>query len=189
MHLVVGLGNPGLKYEQTRHNIGFMALDYFADKAGVSFSDSKWEAKVAKVSIGPEQLILTKPETFMNCSGRAVGKICTYYKIVTEKVIVIHDDLDLDLGRIKLVVNRGAGGHNGISSIIQCLGGKNFPRIRAGIGRPDSNSEMPVSSYVLSRFTQAEQEVVDPLLVTISESLELVVKHGTTYAMNHLNRL
>lgn len=189
MHLVVGLGNPGSKYEQTRHNIGFMALDYYANKEGFSFSDSKWEAKVAKAFIGSRQVVFAKPETFMNNSGRAVGKICAYYKIAAEDVIVIHDDLDLDLGRIKLVVNRGAGGHNGITSIIQCLGVKNFTRIRAGIGRPDAHSEMTVSNFVLSKFTNAESQIVDSLLSSIVEAFQLVVGHGITSAMNQVNKI
>ena len=188
MHLVVGLGNPGPKYEQTRHNIGFMALDHFAEKEGFSFTDSKWEAKVAKIHMAKSQVVFVKPETFMNNSGRAVGKICSYYKIVPEDVIVIQDDLDLEFGRLKLVVDRGAGGHNGILSIIQHLGVKHFSRIRAGIGRPATDSGMPVSNFVLAKFTRSEESTRDMLLTSIAESIQLIIDLGAIAAMNQINR-
>lgn len=188
MHLVVGLGNPGKTYEQTRHNIGFMVLDYIAEKEGFAFTDSKWEAKVAKVSFGRRHTLFVKPQTFMNNSGRAVGKICSYYKIVPENIIVIHDDLDLEFGRIKLVVNRGAGGHNGITSIIQHLGGKNFARIRAGIGRPVVKNGMPVSGFVLANFSSAEQATLDGLLTSIAVAVRLILEQGAIETMNLINR-
>ncbi len=188
MHLVVGLGNPGKKYEQTRHNIGFMALDYLAEKEGVNFADSKWEAKVAQVRMGEGKAVFAKPETFMNNSGRAVGKICSYYKIPPENVIVVQDDVDLELGRIKLVVNRGAGGHKGILSIIQHLGVKKISRIRVGIGRPPEDSGMPVSRFVLAKFTSSEQSTLDLLLASVAEGIRLIFEQGAIGAMNQINQ-
>ena len=188
MHLVVGLGNPGKKYERTRHNIGFMALDYLAEREGFVFADSKWEAKVAKVRLGGCHAVFVKPQTLMNNSGRAVGLICSYYKIVPENITVIQDDLDLEFGRIKLVVNRGAGGHKGIISIIEHLGLKDFLRIRAGIGRPSADSGMPVSSFVLAKFTQAELSTRDELLTSIADGIRLILDQGTIAAMNQINQ-
>ena len=188
MHLVIGLGNPGTTYEQTRHNIGFMALDYIADKEGFAFTDSKWEAKIARVRIKGHPALFVKPQTYMNNSGRAVGKICSYYKIVPENITVIQDDIDLEFGRIKLVVNRGAGGHNGIISITQHIGSKEFLRIRVGIGRPPGDSGMAVSNFVLAKFSHLEQVAKEALLDSIDEAVRLILGQGVTSAMNQINR-
>jgi len=188
MHLVVGLGNPGSKYERTRHNIGFMALDHIAEKEGFTFSDSKWEAQIARVRLEGRPVLFVKPQTFMNNSGRAVGKICSYYKIAPEMITVVQDDLDLEFGRIKLVVNRGAGGHNGIISINQHLGSKNFFRIRVGIGRPAGDSDISVSSFVLAKFSQPEHVTTEAVLDSIDKAVRLILSTGAVDAMNEINR-
>lgn len=186
MHMIVGLGNPGRDYSTTRHNIGFIFLDYLADKNGFVFKDSKWQAEVVKDVLWGKPVILAKPQTYMNNSGTAVSQIFRYYQIEIENLIVVHDDLDLELGRIKIVTDRGSGGHNGIRSIIQHLGGvKEFVRIRVGIGRPDS--EVSVSNYVLSRFNLEEQKSMDQRLLEIEDAVCLVVEKGVVPAMNQIN--
>ena len=185
MYLIVGLGNPGSKYQQTRHNIGFQVLDELADAYNLSFRESKWQAEVVKAVIAGHQALLAKPETFMNESGRAVGAIASYYRIEPERIIVVHDDLDLELGRVKVVVNRGAGGHNGIISIIKHLGSKKFIRIRVGVGRPQT--AIPISKYVLSKFNPEERGAVADKVRDIVGDVELIVDKGLTLAMNLIN--
>jgi PTH1 family peptidyl-tRNA hydrolase len=186
MRLIVGLGNPGDKYRGTRHNIGFQVLDYLAEQSGLQFSGSKWQAKVLKTMLWGESLVLVKPETFMNNSGLAVGMISSYYRVASKDVIAVHDDLDLDLGRVKLVVNRGAGGHNGIASLIQHLGDKEFSRLRVGIGRPPG--KMPASDFVLGRFNSTEREIFAEKIPEICSDLRLIVEEGALSAMGLINR-
>lgn len=187
MYMIVGLGNPGRDYSTTRHNIGFIFLDYLADKNALVFKDSKWQAEMVKSALWGKQIILAKPQTFMNKSGTAVAQILRYYNIETENLIVVHDDLDLELGRIKIVTNRGSGGHNGIRSIIQHLGGvKEFVRIRVGIGRP-ADSEVSVSNYVLSRFSKEEQNSMNQRLQDVEDAVRLVIEEGVNGAMNRIN--
>lgn len=185
MYLIVGLGNPGAAYQGTRHNIGFQSLDHLAEEHHVSFGDSKWNALIAKTSLCGEVVILAKPETYMNESGRAVGAIATYYRIPHEKIIVIHDDLDLALGRIKIVTGRGAGGHNGILSLISHLHDNNFVRIRVGIGRPDSF--VPVKNYVLTKFNHEEQTLVTNEMASICQAIQLILEKGPLLAMSMVN--
>ncbi|MBU4154478.1 MAG: aminoacyl-tRNA hydrolase [Proteobacteria bacterium] len=185
MHLIVGLGNPGATYQGTRHNIGFQLLDYLADTLHVSFSDSKWNARVVKTSLSGNGVILVKPETFMNESGRAVGAIATYYRIRPENIIVVHDDLDLALGRIKVVVGRGAGGHNGILSLVSHLQSNDFVRIRLGIGRPDPM--IPVKNFVLTRFSSEERASIDGEMTIICQTIQLILEKGPLFAMSMVN--
>ncbi len=180
MYLIVGLGNPGDKYVKTRHNVGFYVLDRLAAEVGGSFSDSKWKALVCKASIADQGIILVKPQTFMNLSGEAVEPIAAYYKVPHDKIIVVHDDLDLDCGRIKLCVNRGAGGHNGIKSLIQRLGGNSFIRIKVGIGRPPQ--AMPVERYVLAQFNDEERAVISSAITMSLEAISLIVQQGLAAA-------
>lgn len=186
MQLIVGLGNPGAKYEGTRHNIGFQVLDYLAENNNLRFSDSKWRARVVKANLWGKSLLLVKPETFMNESGIAVGRIAGYYRVAIQDVIVIHDDLDLEVARVKIVVNRGAGGHNGIASLISHLGGREFPRVRVGIGRPPK--EIPASEFVLARFNSAEQKIIAEKLSEIAHDIKLIVENGPVAAMGLVNR-
>ncbi len=183
--LIVGLGNPGAKYAHTRHNIGFQFLDYLEQQYSLRFSSSKWQADVIRTELWQKQVVLVKPETYMNKSGIAVGAIARYYRIQPANMIVIHDDIDLDVGRLKIVVGRGAGGHNGIRSIIEHMGDKNFSRIRVGVGRPEL--PIPVDRYVLSSFSKDEQVVMDEAMGDIAQGLELIVTEGANAAMNKVN--
>ena len=185
MFLIVGLGNPGDKYVDTRHNVGFQVVERLADEIGISFTDSKWKAQVCKGALAGEAVVLVKPQTFMNLSGEAVQPIASYYKISQEQIIVVHDDLDLDCGRIKLCFNRGAGGHNGIKSIVQRLGRKDFNRIKVGIGRP--SHDMPVERYVLTRFNEDQQEVILDTIDRATMAATLIVKDGMAAATQTIN--
>ena len=185
MFMLIGLGNPGSAYALTRHNIGFMFIDYLADKNGLSLKRSKWKAQMVKTFLWDAPLLMVKPETYMNLSGSAVALIANFYSIERKKIIVVHDDLDLDFGRIKIVFNRGAGGHNGVQSIISHLGGKEFVRIRVGINRPQQ--EMAASSYVLSRFRQAELNTLPALMEALENATRLIVEQGVSEAMNKIH--
>ncbi len=185
MFLIAGLGNPGAKYSMTRHNIGFMFLDYLAAENDFTFSESKWQAKAALSSLKQHRILFLKPETFMNLSGMAVVRAASYYKIPPERIIVIHDDLDLEVGRIKVAFNRGAGGHKGILSISRQLGTKKFSRVKIGIGRPRTN--IPVEKYVLSKFSREEKNfLADQAELTVL-SLSIIVSRGVSAAMNEIN--
>ena len=185
MFLVAGLGNPGEQYRLTRHNIGFLCLDYLAEKLRVDWNATKWQADGAKAMVNGNQLLLLKPQTFMNLSGKAVAGAAVFYKIPPARIIVIHDDIDLPLGRLKIVVNRGTGGHNGIRSIVSLLGSNDFIRIRAGIGRPVE--PIPIERYVLTRMTDPEMVSIKEMLETVFESVRLVATQGVDIAMNKIN--
>jgi PTH1 family peptidyl-tRNA hydrolase len=158
------------------------------EKYGFSFSDSKWQAKTCKTLLWGEAVIIAKPETFMNLSGISVGSIASYYKIPVEKIIVVHDDLDLPVGRVKMVTDRGAGGHNGIISIISHLNSKKFSRIRIGVGRPQSE-KMEMSGFVLGKFLDTERATVEKMYVDIEHGIQLFLQQGQLIAMNFLNAI
>lgn len=161
MKLLVGLGNPGENYKGTRHNTGFMVLDRLAEELNIDSwrFDNKFNALIAETfSKGQEKIILAKPQTYMNSSGQAVAKIADYFNITLENIIVIHDDLDLNLGEIKIQESRGSAGHKGVDSIIRHLGTKNFKRIRVGI-KPEGAQIKNPESFVIQKFNESEQEV------------------------------
>lgn len=185
MYLIVGLGNPGRKYTETRHNAGFMVLDYLAARHNLAFSESKWQAGFVKATLWQAPLFLLRPLTFMNLSGSAVAGCAGFYKIVPEKIIVVHDDLDLSAGRIKIVAGGGSGGHNGIRSIIDRIGSENFARLKIGIGRPVD--PMPPDRYVLSAFSGEERQAFEEKMPFIEEGLRLLVAEGAGSAMNYIN--
>ncbi len=186
MLLVAGLGNPGSKYENTRHNVGFMFLDFLAGNFGGAFKASRWAAEVSKASLDSGSCLLVKPTTFMNLSGQAVARLAAYYQIEPAKIVVVHDDLDLEPGRVKVVFNRGAGGHNGIKSIIDHLGSCQFARLRVGIGRP--GEFMAPADFVLSRFTVGEREQVAGCFAEMAEAVAMIDRQGVEAAMNFHNR-
>jgi PTH1 family peptidyl-tRNA hydrolase len=186
MLLIVGLGNPGSKYLLTRHNIGFMAVDHLAGKTGADFKESKWEAKLVKTVLWAKPLLLAKPTSFMNLSGRPVSGIASYYRIQPERIVVIHDDLDLDVGKVKIVRGRGAGGHNGIKSIIENLGTNEFIRIRIGIGRPPER--MAPAAFVLSKFSEPELIEISKVFEYVEDGIRLIGEEGVSAAMNYVNR-
>lgn len=171
MRAVIGLGNPGKQYLRTRHNAGFMALDFLAEKLGLTFSfNKKFNAEIAEGKTGKEKIILVKPQTFMNESGRAVRTICDFYKIQPKEILVIHDDKDITLGEFKKQTNRGSAGHNGVESVIQALKSKNFTRLRLGV-KPEKEIK-DTADFVLAKFTVKEMKVVEQVLAeSLSENI------------------
>ena len=192
MYLIVGLGNIGSEYDHTKHNIGFRVVDAFAKKLGsTSFSlEKKVDALIAKSTFGSEKILLAKPTTFMNNSGIAVSKIMKYYKISEDHIIIVHDDADLVFGDIKISVNRGSAGHNGIVSIIQHLLSKNFVRIRVGISpKMDGPTKRPKSeTFVLKPLTQKEEILATKITDKSIVAIENILTHGHVKASS-LNAL
>lgn len=185
---LVGLGNPGKKYEKTRHNAGFQVIDQVAEKfCCAKFVESGLGAEWAKVMVGMRKVVLIRPNTFVNRSGEAVSAILRYLRIAHEQMLVVHDDLDLALGRIRLVLGGGAGGHRGVQSIIQQLGQQNFPRLRLGIGRPMYNER--VEEFVLHPPYEDQKELFDEMIVRAAEAAFAALSRGIVYAMNRFNRL
>ncbi len=190
--MIAGLGNPGSQYEQNRHNIGFMLVDYLSRKHDLQWSRSKWDAFICRTSLWGEPVCLVKPSTYMNRSGRAVAGVVNYYNILPDNTLIVHDDLDMSVGRIKLVKAGGAGGHNGIRSIVQILGSADFYRLKIGIGRPGSaavHADMPVEKYVLSDFSADEREIVEERFTAVENGLAILVKGDHQKAMTELNCL
>lgn len=190
--IIVGLGNPGEQYCSTRHNIGFFVVDELARRWNSAVSLNKWNAQYVSLLIEKEKVHLVKPLTFMNLSGRAVVNFFRFYKTIPEHLLVIHDDIDMAPGRIKLVKGGGAGGHNGIKSIIETLGIKDFYRLKIGIGRPGNgiiHPEFPVDKYVLGNFTKEEVEHLQSRYDQLDEGIRLFLLGSPPKAMNLLNGL
>lgn len=186
MKLIVGLGNIGKEYAQTRHNIGFMVVDELAKRHNVNTWQTKWQAEVAQCFM-PSKVLLVKPNTYMNLSGNAVREIVNFYNIAPEDVLVIQDDLDLPCGHIRIREKGSAGGHNGISSIIQNLGTQDFTRLKIGIGHP-AQSGKKVVTHVLERFNSEEQPLVQKAVADVASALEMLVKEQDLRAvMNKYN--
>lgn len=189
-YILVGLGNPGEKYRGTRHNVGFEVVDELARKNGTDISAQKWDALTAKFFFEGATVHIVKPMTYMNLSGKSVARFTDFYKIEPGKLIVVHDDLDMNIGRLKLVHGGGAGGHNGIRSIVNCLGTKEFYRLKIGIGRPGSGSapaEMAVEKYVLTSFDTAESDHIKNRISDVLKGLERFFQGEPARAMNFLN--
>ncbi len=188
--LFVGLGNPGQKYHQTRHNIGFLFLDHLADINGWQADTLKMQGAFCQGRAYDNQIYLVKPQTYMNRSGECVRSFVDYFKIPLEHLLVLHDDIDLDAGRIKLVSKGGAGGHNGIRSIIQHLGTSSFARMKIGIGRPLVNEQgqgQPVDQFVLSKMSESEISLFHERQKLVEEAVSLFVQKGITVCMNGIN--
>ena len=183
MWLIAGLGNPGSRYEKTRHNAGFLVLEELVEKLQLEFKE-KEDFKISKGSLGDEKIILLEPLTFMNRSGVAVRKIMQKSNIASEKLIVIHDDLDLECGSLKIRKKGSSGGHKGIESIIQNIGTQEFIRVKIGIGR---DPFVPTEKYVLSRFRKCEIPVIKEAIVKASESVHCIIIDGVERAMNRFN--
>jgi PTH1 family peptidyl-tRNA hydrolase len=185
VYLIVGLGNPGVKYRNTRHNIGFKVINTFCRELGVRLRGRRFYSRNTRTGLGGKEIILLRPVTFMNLSGKSVKACIDYYGIHTEKTLVIHDDLDLPLGRIKLVSRGGAGGHRGVQSIIDRLGGGNFPRVKIGIGRPKYGEE--TENYVLAPFYKNEKNRIEEVINIAVQASRLFISEGITEAMNLIN--
>jgi len=191
MKLIVGLGNPGKNYAHNRHNIGFRCLNYFARLHSIRFERRQCQSRVGFGEVGGEKLLLAKPRTFVNVSGKAVGCLASKYGVHLNDLLVIYDDLDLPLGKIRLRQSGGSGGHKGMKSIIFALGSEDFSRIRVGIGRPEveelSNNEDVVVNYVLSNFTPQEEELINPVIARVAEAVDCFLTQGIEAAMSKFN--
>ncbi len=188
LKLVVGLGNPGRKYEKNRHNVGFMAVDYFARLHNIELNIKKKKALFGRGYCNGEEVVLLKPQTFMNLSGEAVLYLASFLKIKSQNIIVIADDSDLPFGMIRIRRSGGSGGHNGIKSLIFSLKTSDFPRIRIGIGRPDPESGVDLSDYVLQDFTDNELKILNSILMDVADALYLIITSSIDEAMNKYNR-
>jgi peptidyl-tRNA hydrolase, PTH1 family len=183
--LLVGLGNPGREYRETRHNIGFMLIDKLCKSAGLSLSRVQSKALVATGQIDGRRVVLAKPQTFMNLSGQAVSGLVRFYKVPFDQILIAHDDLDLPLGTLRMRPGGGSAGQKGIASTIQQLGTQEFGRMRLGIGRPPG--QMDPAAYVLQGFTSGEQTVLDLLLGRAVEAVRVFIGEGIEQAMNLYN--
>jgi PTH1 family peptidyl-tRNA hydrolase len=192
MKLIVGLGNPGRGYARNRHNIGFMCLGDFARKQGIRFDRKRGKARTGIGEVAGEGVILARPQTFMNLSGESVSRLVSGFDIALDDLLVVHDDLDLSLGKIRLRRGGSSGGHKGVDSIISSLGSQDFPRLRVGIGRPASSENHTESgegiiSYVLSDFTPVEKQIVTQVIPRVSEAMLYLLTEGLSAAMNRYN--
>ena len=181
--LVVGLGNPGPNYASTRHNLGFMVVDILADRIGEKFKVHKRSgAEVATGRVGDRAVVLAKPRVYMNESGRQVGPLAKFYSVTPADVIIVHDELDIDFGRIRLKSGGGVAGHNGLRSVASALGGNEFQRVRVGIGRPPGHKSG--ASFVLENFNSVERKDVPTLCEQAADATELLITRGVEPAQN-----
>lgn len=185
MKLVIGLGNPGRTYLRTRHNLGFRVVEELANRAGLRFSKRQFTAEIADGTIAGQRVLLVKPQTFMNASGDAVAPLAGYYHVALEDVIVIHDDLDLAPGKLRLRRQGSAGGHRGIISLIERLGTQEFPRVKLGIGHPTPPLE--VVDYVLQAFPESEQSAINDTVLRAADAVEVILGEGIEAAMQRFN--
>ncbi|NLK71843.1 MAG: aminoacyl-tRNA hydrolase [Clostridiales bacterium] len=184
MYIIVGLGNPGKKYENTRHNIGFITLDHIAEKNNIKINKIKHKALLGEGTIGNEKVLLVKPQTFMNLSGNSIKEIVDYYKESLDKLIVIYDDIDVEVGKIRIRKKGSAGTHNGMRSIIYNLVSDDFPRIRIGIGKDPARE---LSNYVLDSFHKEEINAMRKAVEAAAAAVETWLAEGIDKAMNEYN--
>ncbi len=185
MHLVVGLGNPGKTYQQTRHNVGFMVVDQLAGVHSVTITKKRFKSLWGATVIHLQHVILAKPQTFMNRSGEAVEALMTYFKLTAEELLVIHDDLDVDFGRIKIVRGGGAGGHRGVESIHETLAKDRYVRVKVGLGRPRFSEA--VEDYVLSPWYEDQRSQVAEIVDSAAAAVTAIFTDGLEKAMTVVN--
>ncbi|MBQ1260736.1 MAG: aminoacyl-tRNA hydrolase [Clostridia bacterium] len=185
--IVAGLGNPGAKYQRTRHNAGFMAIDYIAKKNGVKIDRAKFSALIADCKLGDKRVILMKPETFMNNSGIAIAAASDFYKIPPESVIVIHDEISFDAGVFRIRRKGSAGGHNGLKSIIASLGSEGFPRIKVGVGKKPT-PEYDLVDFVLGTLPVTDMQKIEERFEDIEASVKLILDGKIDEAMNKYSK-
>ena len=184
--LVAGLGNPGQKYQNTRHNMGFLTVDLLAEQKGVKLNRVKFKSAYNILSFAGCKCLVMKPQTYMNLSGEAVGEAARFYKIPPDHVLVISDDVDLPLGKLRIRTNGSAGGHNGLKSIIQHLGSDQFPRLKVGVGgKPHPDYDM--ADWVLSKFQGEDKKLIDGTVKRAADAVECFLKDGPQKAMNRFN--
>jgi PTH1 family peptidyl-tRNA hydrolase len=186
MRLIVGLGNPGLKYENTRHNAGFMLVDKLAGEFGISLTKKKFEVCYGRGAIEGCEVMLAKPMAFMNRSGGPVQKLAAYFKINSKDLMVVHDDIDLAFGRLKIKEKGGHGGHKGLQSIINAIGEDEFMRLRIGIGRSEAGGS--VSDHVLEPFFGDESKRLDSVLIRARDAVVTILTEGSKVGMNRFNK-
>ena len=192
IRMVAGLGNPGEEYAATRHNAGFHSIDLLAQQAGVSYWKNQLGAEVATIRVndpasegGKREVVLVKPQSYMNTSGGPISKLCAQYKISADELLVIHDELDIPEGDVRVKVGGGHAGHNGLRSIIDKMGSRDFSRIRVGIGMPPGR--MPVADYVLKQLRAREAEDFDVTCARAAEAAALAITRGVVFARDHVN--
>lgn len=185
MYVIVGLGNPGKQYENTRHNVGFNLIDILSKEHSIPVNKIKHKALIGEGIIGGNKVLLVKPQTYMNLSGETLIGIYQYYKVDPENIIVIYDDIDLDVGKLRIRKKGSGGTHNGMRSIIKCLGFDNFPRVRVGVSKPEHGQDL--ASFVLSRFRKDEIEDLQEALERAALAIETTIKDNLDLAMNKYN--
>lgn len=185
-YLIVGLGNPESKYQNTRHNAGFLTIDRIAEKSGCAVDRMKYKALTGVATIADKRVLLMKPQTYMNNSGEAVQEAMSFYKIPAEKVLVIFDDISLDVGKMRIRRKGSHGGHNGIKSIVQLCGSEDFPRIKVGVGKKP-HPGYDLADWVLSRFTEQERADLSPVFDNSWEAVQLFLNGQLDKAMNQFN--
>lgn len=185
MYLIVGLGNPEEEYANTRHNMGFDAINKISEKNNIKVNKTKFEGLYGTGEIEGEKVILLKPQTYMNLSGQSIKKYADYYKIVPENIIVIFDDIDMEKGQIRIRKQGSGGSHKGMISVVEMLGTEKIPRIRVGIGSPENKKYM--IEYVISKINKEEQEQLQPGIEKAEEAVKAIIKEGLDKAMNKYN--
>ena len=192
IRMVAGLGNPGDEYAQTRHNAGFKAIDELARQANVTYWKNQAGAEVASIQVndaeaegGKREVILVKPQSYMNTSGGPISKLCAQYKVSVEELLVIHDELDIPAGDVRIKVGGGHAGHNGLRSIIDKMGSRDFSRVRVGLGNPPGR--MPVADFVLKQLRSREAEDFDETTVRAAEAAATALTRGVIFARDHVN--
>lgn len=182
--LLVGLGNPGPKYAATRHNVGFMAVDRLGDRNRIELTQQKFHGRYGSGIVRDQKVVLLEPETFMNLSGKSVGAAAHFYGLEPERIIVLHDEIDLDFGSLRVKVGGGHGGHNGLRDIIDKLGSREFVRVRIGVGRPEHGD---VTNWVLGTFSEEECAELDDVLDVVADAVETIMSDGVEAAQNRFN--
>lgn len=185
MKLIVGLGNPGKEYDQTRHNAGFQVIDLLAQKWGVALSKKKFDSKIVETEFKNEKVLLALPQTYMNLSGQSVSSLLKYFKISLADLVVVHDELDLPVGKLKVIREGGAAGNRGVLSIQDALNTKEFCRFRIGIGKPSNPQQ--TADFVLSSFHPDEKEKIESVLKKAQEGLEIWIEDGVEAAIQYCN--
>ena len=184
MYVIVGLGNPGKKYQNTRHNLGFITLDRLAEKHNIKVSKIAFKALVGDGSINNQKVLLVKPQTYMNLSGESIREVLSYYKVDPENLIVIYDDIDIEAGKLRIRKKGSAGSHNGMKSIIYQIKSEDFPRIRIGIG---GYRKMALRDFVIGGFSKEEKAILEDAVERGVEAIENILDEGIDHAMNRYN--
>ncbi len=187
MKIIVGLGNPGTKYQYTRHNIGFLAIDRFVAEAGLTQVKSQFKAEIFQGDLGSERVLAVKPQTFMNLSGESVQPLLAFYKAELKDLLIIHDEVDQGFGAIKYQTNRGHGGHNGVRNIHELMSSSEYDRLRFGVGK-SPNPNIDTGTHVLQNFTEDEATRLKDLLGVVSDSLKVYISQGFQKAASQFNR-